>query len=470
MITRVYNKIVELAINSVPANELRAYVAKYVSSVLNENEHILRHSIANIRDGKMIIELVIAEANRPLSKETYPNYELPKGNKKVVVHIVPTGVRAAIGGYIADASPATNLLASVADFCITNPNAVNAAVTTYMAPNVVYTEGYMLDNLFTNRIVLRLRPNGKLNRVGIILDGGADERVITFAYQTAEMCRTAGGIDIPAYVKTEKAVGGRSFQNESGAITGEVAEPLTLITAMERLLKNRAHEIDAIVVGTHISIPEGALDLYHEGKIPDPHGGLEAVISHMLSWRSGKMVAHGPLLSEEEIYDLLRRDTYEARATGEIIGSIGYIGCVLQGLSRAPEIHFLNVNAPESRYHHWIKRSDIGVVVAPWNSLGGIPMLVAAEKGIPIIAVKANDTLLNVSRDSLGFGKSVIEVENYLEAVALEKRILEGGTPHLSEKERSKLFDEGLEIAESTGMSIESLLRPIVPFETFAKG
>lgn len=468
MITRVYNKQVLISIAGIPIKALGKYVAKHLADILQPNEHILRHSINYVKDGVATVEMAIAEANRPLSKEIYPSYEHPKGNKKVVVHIVPTGVRASIGGYIADASPVTNLLASVTDYCITNPNAVNAAVTTYMSPNVIYTEGHTLDNLFQGRVVLR--PAKKLNRIGLILDHGENcEKIHRFCFQTAEMCRLAGGINISDYVITEEHVKSRSFQNESGAITGEIGQPLTLIKAMEKLLKNCSHEIDAFVVGTQIAIPQGALDLYHEGKTPDPHGGLEAVISHLLSWRSGKMVAHGPLLYEEEIADLLDRKLIDARATGEVIGSIGYLGCVMQGLSRSPRIHFLNVNARESLSPDWIGLADIAAVVAPWNSLGGLPMLTAVEHGIPVIAVKNNDTLLNVSKETLGFGDSVIEVENYLEAAALVKRIVNGGTYRLSEKESAKLLSEGYEIAEDTGMSLESLVRPVIPFEQFAK-
>ena len=181
------------------------------------------------------------------------------------------------------------------------------------------------------------------------------------------------------------------------------------------------------------------------------------------------MVAHGPLLYENEIYELLKREQFDARATGEIIGSIGYLGCVLAGLSRAPRIHFLNPNAKENLSPDWLKIADVSVIVAPWNSLGGLPMLIAAERGIPIIAVKDNDTLLNVTKETLGFGDAVIEVENYLEAVALVKRIVEGGTYRLSERERSKLMSEGYQIAEDTGMSLESLVRPVTSFENFAR-
>ena len=76
---------------------------------------------------------------------------------------------------------------------------------------------------------------------------------------------------------------------------------------------------------------------------------------------------------------------------------------------------------------------------------------------------------MNVTKETLGFGDAVIEVENYLEAVALVKRIVEGGTYRLSEREHAKLMSEGYEIAEATGMSLESLVRPVTSFENFAR-
>ncbi|WP_353737299.1 DUF3326 domain-containing protein [Moorena sp. SIO3B2] len=40
--------------------------------------------------------------------------------------MIPTGVRAEIGGFAGDATPSTNLLASACDYLVTNPNAVTA--------------------------------------------------------------------------------------------------------------------------------------------------------------------------------------------------------------------------------------------------------------------------------------------------------------------------------------------------------
>lgn len=469
MITRVYNKRVDIPTTGVSIKELGGYIDEHLHSELQPNERILRHAIVNIRDGLAAVEMVIAEANRPLSVERSPNYSLEKGSKNVVVHIIPTGVKASFGGYIADGTPPTNLFASIADYVITNPNAVNAAVANFMAPNVLYTEGHTLDNLFAERVALR--PSKKMNQVGLIIDRAEDyEDLRRFVYNTGDMFVLAGGIKIFPYVITDEAVGSHSFPNKSGAFSGEIGNPSTLIQSMDRMLKNRSHEVDVFAVATQIKIPEGALERYHRGEIPDPHGGLEAVTSHMLSWRSGKMVAHGPLLSQSEIDMLLSMKIVEPRAAGEVIGGIGFLGCVFSGLSRAPKIHFLNLNVPERLSPEWLKLADVAAVVAPWNSLGGYPMLVAAKKGIPIIAVLDNDTLLNVSKESLGFGDEVIEVQTYFEAAALVQRIIDGRGYLLSDKERSKLLSEGYALAEKTGMSLEAFARPVVPFESFAKG
>ena len=55
----------------------------------------------------------------------------------------------------------------------------------------------------------------------------------------------------------------------------------------------------------------------------------------------------------------------------------------------------------------------------PYNSLGCVPVLEAKRHNIPIIAVKENGTILDVTAEKLGI--EVIEVETYKET----KRVLE---------------------------------------------
>ncbi len=59
----------------------------------------------------------------------------------VVASIIPTGVRAEIGGFAGDATPSTNLLASACDYLVTNPNAVTGSDIYFGQDNVLYLEG-----------------------------------------------------------------------------------------------------------------------------------------------------------------------------------------------------------------------------------------------------------------------------------------------------------------------------------------
>ena len=63
-----------------------------------------------------------------------------------VVHVIPTGVGAAIGGFAGDATPVAHLLASVCDRLVTHPNALNAAHFFAKPANALYVEGKALDD------------------------------------------------------------------------------------------------------------------------------------------------------------------------------------------------------------------------------------------------------------------------------------------------------------------------------------
>ena len=72
----------------------------------------------------------------------------------VAVSIIPTGVRAEIGGFAGDATPSTNLLATACDYLITNPNAVTASDLYYAHDNVLYLEGNLICQLLLGNIGL----------------------------------------------------------------------------------------------------------------------------------------------------------------------------------------------------------------------------------------------------------------------------------------------------------------------------
>ena len=148
------------------------------------------------------------------------------------------------------------------------------------------------------------------------------------------------------------------------------------------------------------------------GEIPNPSGAVEAIITHLVSKIFRIPTAHAPLPYYE---DLKERDTSNPRASAEFISTPHYCS-VLKGLSRAPRLRPLP--ALDDACHDLISVNHIGAIVVPATCLGGIPALVAEFSGIPLIAVRENKTILDVTNEKMCMS-NVIEVESYLEAAGV---------------------------------------------------
>jgi len=59
--------------------------------------------------------------------------------------LIPTGIGARIGGFAGDALPVARTLAAAAERVITHPNVLNGASLFWPMGNVLYVEGYGLD-------------------------------------------------------------------------------------------------------------------------------------------------------------------------------------------------------------------------------------------------------------------------------------------------------------------------------------
>ena len=165
------------------------------------------------------------------------------------------------------------------------------------------------------------------------------------------------------------------------------------------------------------------------GKIPNPSGGMEAIITHLISKVFRVPTAHAPLPYYQDVKE---RGTHNPRASAEFISTPHYLS-VLKGLARAPRlvaIERLDHVAP-----HLTSLNAVGAIVAPASCLGGIPALAAEFNDIPLIAVEENQTLLAVTNDKMQM-RNVISVRSYLEAA-------------------------GVILALRQGISLESLRRPI---------
>src|SRR5262249_5582204 len=129
----------------------------------------------------------------------------------------------------------------------------------------------------------------------------------------------------------------------------------------------------------------------------------------------------------------LRHNIVDARAAGEFASWSG-LACILVGLRKAARI----ANQASVRCFDALSLNNLLAVVTPASCLGGVPVLYAWKNDIPVIAVKGNTTVLNVTKQTLGVG-NLIEVDTYLEAA-------------------------GAVMALKKGISLESLTRPLQSF------
>lgn len=180
------------------------------------------------------------------------------------VFIVPTGIGAKVGGFAGDALPSAKLLAGAADVLITHPNVMNGAMLYWPIPNVLYVEGYALDEFAANRVALEPISKGG-HKIGLLLDKGIEPELIQRHTQVADAMRATLGINIHHVVVTKEAMGVKTMISEAtGASWGSLENPETLREAGRKL---KAKGCTAIAVVARF--PEDQ-DIDEEGRITHP--------------------------------------------------------------------------------------------------------------------------------------------------------------------------------------------------------
>lgn len=365
-------------------------------------DRALRWYVAKVTDEEIVVEATILADG--LAEPEDANFPYRPG-KSVVVNVIPTGVGCEVGGYAGDAAPATRLLAHTADYVLTNPNAVNASNFISLEPNVLYTEGFCIDQFVKGQVELYV-PYA--NRVGLIVEKTRREN-LEMVYNVVNTMRSVFGIDIVDCVVTERPIGSRCVLNASGAYVGTVDHPEELFKAAERLVDLGA---EAIGITTDIQdLPHDEYVKHFEGQFPNPMGGVEAIMSHLVVHRFKLPAAHAPMINLKELEFVHK--VVDARGAGEVASESG-LACVLIGLSRAPQVSLER----RPRVADAVNVGNLMAVVAPAGCLGGIPAIHAERSGIPIVAVRDNRTVLDVDGAKMGFGK-VIEVGTYAEAAGV---------------------------------------------------
>ena len=208
------------------------------------------------------------------------------------VFIVPTGIGASVGGYAGDASRIARKFAKKCKL-IVNPNVVNAACFSGITENMLYVEGYTLDEFFKGNNCL---IEAKNNKIGVVFDKSIPKEVLNIHINTINAVKTVYGVNVTDYIVTEEKVGVNFFIDESGISVGNVSNLITLKDAVQKLL-NKGCEAVAIVC----LFPEDQGSDYEKGIGVDPVGGAEAIISHYISKGFHIPCAHAPAFKSVDI-------------------------------------------------------------------------------------------------------------------------------------------------------------------------
>jgi hypothetical protein len=166
-------------------------------------------------------------------------------------------------------------------------------------------------------------------------------------------------------------------------------------------------------------VTEATLARHLRGEIPNPSGGVEAIITHLISKAFRVPTAHAPLPYRQDVKDALAHDP---RASAEFISTPHYFS-VLTGLARAPKL--LEIADLGHLRPGVISVNNVGAIVVPASCLGGIPALAAEFNSIPLIAVRENSTILDVTNAKMQMA-NVVEVESYLEAAGVLLALRQG--------------------------------------------
>ena len=335
-----------------------------------------------------------------------------------VVMLVPTGIGAEIGGHAGDATPAASLLASVCDTLITHPNVLNAADMIQVPENTLYVEGSVITRLLMGTARLK---RSRANRVLVLIQRHEEEMFTDAAINAVNAARAYYGIQVREVVIINPDFKMIAEYSSSGVAAGRIGG----LSHIWETLDSRMGEFDAVAITSVIDAPmEFHIDYYDSrGRMINPWGGVEAMLTHAVSLKYGVPTAHSPMMESKEIADLTL-GVVDARMAAEVISETFFLS-VLRGLQRSPHI----VEGMSGKFDS-LGTEDISCLIIP-DGCVGLPTLAAIQQGIPVIAVRENQNIMR--NDLTHFARregTLIHVENYWEAAGVIAAMNSGLDPY----------------------------------------
>ncbi|MEM6405978.1 MAG: DUF3326 domain-containing protein [Pseudomonadota bacterium] len=362
----------------------------------------------------------------------------------VAVSIIPTGVRADIGGFAGDGTPCTNLLATACDYLITNPNSVTASDLYYANDNILYLEGNLICQLLLGN--LAVLPE-KRTDIGVIIERPDDERLLHNILNALNGLRTVGGINIKPCVVTGGTVRTECIYSPHGHASGNFAGMDELMLALDTVAASQTTSVGLI---TTLMVPDQVRQRYYAGEtIPNPWGGAEAILTHMTTTLYPFTAAHAPLLTNWE--HTMFGKLVDPRDGAELISS-AYACSPLRGLTRSPRLMPSDMSAPTGSQR--LAAEHISAVVMPATTVGNIPFFASLDQQIPVILVRGNPTQSNITPDRLQIDhqdRAIYYVDNYMEATGLLLALRHGIAPESTRRPCPPLSPIYLDSAAHSG-------------------
>ncbi|MCP2730504.1 DUF3326 domain-containing protein [Limnofasciculus baicalensis] len=389
----------------------------------------IRLILTALRDGKLVFESSFLETDR---KPVWPSLldirprQITSEKPFVAVSIVPTGVRAEIGGFAGDATPSVNLLAKACDYLVVNPNSVTASDLYFASDNVLYLEGNLICHLLLGHTTLI--PETRTN-IGVIIEK-TEEKFLNNILNALNALRTVGGINIHPVVVTGKEVRTECTFSAYGHASGRFDGIDELMKALDIVAQT---DTNAVAFSTTLLVEEEIRNQYFKlGGIPNPWGGAEAIITHMTTNFYPFTAAHSPLLLDEA--EIMLGTLGDPRDGAELCSS-AFICSTLKGLTRSPRLAKFDTPLPSGC--QGISVENVSAVVMPESTVGNIPFFASLEQNIPIILVRGNHTHYEVTPTALDIDheqRKIYYVNSYMEAAGLLLALRHGIVPEATRR------------------------------------
>ena len=402
--------------------DLLSYLARFINDESNIDGFPVRFAITKTDDqyynceiGTLFDNPILANRNIE-SIFKFNQRKVENTNDFNAVLLVPTGIGSEIGGHAGDAGPVSRLMASVCDNLITHPNVVNASDINEMTENTLYVEGSVLARLLMGTVGLQKVRN---NRILMVIDDHEKEIFVNAAINAVNGARATYGLDCPEVVKLSPPIEMSAEFSNSGMAVGNIVG----IENLFELLDSKKDEYDAIALSSVIHVPfEWHTEYFEkEGEMLNPWGGVEAMLTHAVSHLYNLPSAHSPMFENEDIANM-DVGIVDSRMAAEAV-SLTFLQCIFKGLKRSPKI-ITDESAMMS--NSVMTAEDISCLVIPDKCIG-LPTLAALEQGIPVIAVRGNENVMENDLSALPWKLNQLHyVDNYLEAVGVMSAIKSG--------------------------------------------